>query len=92
MELVGIDIGTTSVCGVVISAETGELLKKETVNSNAFIEGEAFEKMQSPEKIMQIATGILEKFVSEKTCAIGVTGQMHGIVYVDKEGNTSLLY
>ncbi len=86
MELVGIDIGTTSVCGVVISAETGELLKKETVNSNAFIRGEAFEKLQSPEKIMQIATAILEKLVSEKTCAIGVTGQMHGIVYVDKQG------
>lgn len=87
MEIIGIDIGTTSICGVVINAENGEVLKSETVNSNAFLESDKpFEKIQSPSKIIDIATKILGNLISDNTAAIGVTGQMHGIVYTDENG------
>lgn len=87
MQIIGIDIGTTSICGVAVNAENGEILKSETINSNAFLESEKpFEKIQSPSKIIDIATKILNSLITDDTVAIGVTGQMHGIVYTDKNG------
>ena len=88
MKVIGIDIGTTSVCGVVIDVETGELLDSCTKNSDAFLDGCAeWEKIQSVEKIMSVATEILDSLIDDEVVVIGVTGQMHGIVYTDKAGN-----
>ena len=94
MQAIGIDIGTTSICGVVLDIKTGELIKSVTRDSNAFVSGSAdWEKIQSVEKITAIATDILDALISEETAVIGVTGQMHGIVYVDKDCNAvSSLY
>ncbi len=87
MKAIGIDIGTTSVCGVLIDAKSGELLASETQNSNAFLKGYAqWEKIQSVEKIVEIAKEILDKFIDDDVVVIGVTGQMHGIVYFDSLG------
>lgn len=87
MEAIGIDIGTTSICGVIIDVESGEVLRVKSQNSNAFLETENdFEKVQSVEKIIEIALGILNALITEKTAVIGVTGQMHGIVYTDSNG------
>lgn len=88
MKAIGIDIGTTSVCGVVIDVESGKVVKSCTKNSNAFLKGCAeWEKIQSVEKIMAVANEILDGFIDDDIAAIGVTGQMHGIVYTDKDGN-----
>ncbi|MBE7029898.1 MAG: hypothetical protein E7409_00560 [Ruminococcaceae bacterium] len=88
MNAVGIDIGTTSICGIVLDTGTGEIIKSVTENSNAFIDTENdWEKIQSVEKIISLAEKILEKLVNENTKVIGVTGQMHGIVYFDECGN-----
>lgn len=90
MKAIGIDIGTTSVCGVLIDAATGGVKKSVTKNSVAFIEGCAeWEKIQSVDKIMTAATEILESLIagSGDVGVIGATGQMHGIVYTDKDGN-----
>ncbi|MBQ8203683.1 MAG: hypothetical protein IJZ75_05325 [Clostridia bacterium] len=88
MQIIGIDLGTTSICGVVVDSKTGVVLKSKTVSSEAFIDSpNAFEKIQSPEKIISLATEILDGFITEETAAIGVTGQMHGIVYTDIHGN-----
>lgn len=87
MKAIGIDIGTTSVCGIVLDAQTGAVLKTCTKNSEAFIKSaNSWESIQSVEKIMSIATEILESFIDGDTVAIGVTGQMHGIVYFDANG------
>ncbi len=87
MQIIGIDIGTTSICGIAMDAERGIVLRSETVNSYAFIEeNEPFEKLQSPEKIVSLAMGILDSLICGETVAIGVTGQMHGIVYTDENG------
>lgn len=88
MKAIGIDIGTTSVCGVVVDVESGILIDSRTKNSDAFLTGCAeWEKIQSVEKIMAVATEILDGFVDDEVAVIGVTGQMHGIVYTDKSGN-----
>lgn len=87
MRLIGIDIGTSSVCAVAIEKETGDCLARETVTSDAFCDSEfPFEKIQDTEKIIAIAKGLLDKFFTPDTVSIGVTGQMHGIVYLDRDG------
>lgn len=88
MKAIGIDIGTTSVCSVLIDVEKGCIIESCTKNSNAFLEDCAeWEKIQSVEKIIDVATGILDSFIDDEVVVIGVTGQMHGIVYTDKSGN-----
>lgn len=87
MKAIGIDIGTTSVCGVLLDSETGKAVKSITKNSGAFIDTpNTWEKIQSVERIMSVADGILESLVTPDTAVIGVTGQMHGIVYTDENG------
>lgn len=89
MQAIGIDIGTTGICGVVLNGETGALVRSVTKNSEAFLQGiAAWEKIQSVEKIVSIAKGILDDLISDEVEVIGVTGQMHGIVYVDEKGRS----
>lgn len=87
MKAIGIDIGTTSVCGVVIDVESGKIIKSSTKNSCAFLTGfYEWEKIQSVEKIMSVADEILDELIDNDVKVIGVTGQMHGIVYVNSAG------
>lgn len=87
MQAIGIDIGTTGICGVVLDIKTGEMLHSITKSSEAFLRGAfAWEKIQSVEKIVTIAKEILDGLISDQTEVIGVTGQMHGILYVDENG------
>ena len=84
MQAIGIDIGTTSICGVVIDMESGELLSSVSRDSNAFIDNtEDWEKIQSVERIISVSNEILESLITDQTAVIGVTGQMHGILYID---------
>ena len=45
-----------------------------------------WEKIQSVDTIIAVATEILDGFIDDDVSVIGVTGQMHGIVYVDTYG------
>lgn len=87
MYAIGIDIGTTSICGVVLDTATGKVVKSRTEMSNAFIHTpNPWEKIQDTDKVIALAVEILESFASYPAAVIGLTGQMHGIVYVDGEG------
>ncbi|MBQ4604071.1 MAG: hypothetical protein IJB16_05655 [Clostridia bacterium] len=88
MKIIGIDIGTTSICGVVVDTENGKILKSLTKPNNSFLDSEKnFEKIQDTEIIMKTVYGILSEFECENASAIGFSGQMHGIVYTDENGN-----
>jgi sedoheptulokinase len=85
MSIIGIDIGTTSICGIAIDESNGDVIKSIEKNSNAFIDTDReWEKIQSVEKIITLAENILAELLSDDTKAIGVTGQMHGILYLDE--------
>ena len=90
MKVIGIDIGTTSICGVVLDRTDGRVECSKTVNSESFISTpNEWEKIQDVKKIISIATDILDGFIEKYAgdiAAIGLTGQMHGIVYVDADG------
>lgn len=89
MKALGLDIGTTTISAVVVGMEEREILKAYTIPNGSFIETDLpWEKIQDPDKIMQKALGLLEEILQEHQDigVIGLTGQMHGIVYLDETG------
>lgn len=88
MKVIGIDIGTTSICGISVDTDSGRVLKSETLPNDAFIKTDfEFERIQNPEKIMDKVEELLSRLEPQNASAIGFSGQMHGIVYTDKNGN-----
>lgn len=88
MNVIGLDIGTTTICGIAVDADSGKLLRSITLDNDSFINGRPFEKIQSPEIIIEKVTALAKELTDEfaPVCAIGITGQMHGIVYIDENG------
>ena len=93
MKTAGIDIGTTTISGVVLEKEENgqaKILEAKTVENGCFIEtGNEWERIQYAKEIVERAVNLLDYFLEKYPHVerIGLTGQMHGIVYVDKEGN-----
>lgn len=90
MNFIGIDIGTTTICGVLYEAESKTVRQAVTRPNNSFLPyPETWKKRQNPDVILQAVYGILDELLRENpsVTAIGFTGQMHGIVYTDNRGN-----
>lgn len=90
MYAIGLDIGTTSVCGILHSIENGEIVKSITLPNNTFIStANEWEKIQDTKKLLGILQNVADSLLAENlpVKSIGITGQMHGIVYLDKSGN-----
>ena len=88
MKTLGLDIGTTSISAVVYASAEG-VLDARTVKNDSFLTGASWERLQDPQLIYKTALASLEELLQlhPDVEAIGVTGQMHGILYVDAEGN-----
>lgn len=89
MKALGLDIGTTSISAVVMDAGTNAVLRSRTIDNPGFVDtAHAWERIQSPERIAEAAKRLLDDMLSCETdvCVIGLTGQMHGIVYLNDEG------
>ncbi len=96
MRTLGIDIGTTTISAVVADSQNGSVEKAYTVENRSFLKSNAaWEKVQDPQHILEKTRTLLEKILKEypDIKAIGLTGQMHGILYVDAQGkHVSPLY
>ncbi len=88
MKSIGIDIGTTSICGVLLDCDTGDVLNSITLANDSFIKTEnEWERIQDAAIIWQRAKSILDDLSCSDVQSIGVTGQMHGIVYLNENGD-----
>ncbi len=89
MHFIGIDIGTSSVSGVVYAAESREIESVTIPNDAGIYSVKRWERAQDPMRILEIVRKIIDDFsVRYATIrGIGITGQMHGILYVDREGD-----
>ncbi|MBQ7957241.1 MAG: hypothetical protein IJ279_04310 [Clostridia bacterium] len=90
MKAIGLDIGTTTVCAIVLDTENGKVLKSVTLPNDTFVDNtKPFEKIQDPEKILGKALCVVDELCKEydDIVSIGVTGQMHGLVYLDENGD-----
>lgn len=88
MEYIGIDIGTSSICGIAYrpSDKSCKTIVKE--NSANMVSSCQWEKIQDPERIYYIVEQIIDELrtVCTDIKGIGFSGQMHGILYVDADG------
>jgi sedoheptulokinase len=90
MITLGLDIGTTSISGLLYDLETRTVLHSVT-EEHAFVPSgrdREWERLQEPELILQQAERILNQLLSREPAAagIGLTGQMHGILYIGQQG------
>lgn len=87
MKVIGLDLGTTTVSAVVI--ENGTVLTALTLKNDSFMDtGKSWEKVQDPSCIRATALEAVDKLLQEYPDVerIGITGQMHGILYLNDEG------
>lgn len=88
MLALGIDIGTTTISAVVVE-DRKRVLCSVTENSHAALRSaNAWEVLQNAGDVVEKAEAITGRLIEKfpQIACIGVTGQMHGIVYVDGEG------
>ena len=89
MKFLGIDIGTTTISAAVMDPAANTVLTTRTVPNDSFIRTErSWEKLQDAEKICAKVFGLADELLKthQEIESIGLTGQMHGIVYVDRQG------
>lgn len=88
MKLFGLDIGTTTVSAVVV--DNSQVISTLTLKNDSFLPtDQAWEKIQNPAYIRTVALQAVETLLKKHPDVqrIGITGQMHGIVYLDDTGN-----
>ena len=82
----GLDIGTTSICAVVLD-ETGRIVFTTTRENKFHGHSSNGERTQDPDAIASLCEEIYIETVKKHSIrSIGISGQMHGILYVDKNG------
>lgn len=89
MKSIGIDIGTTTISIVVADNKEFNLEKKYTIENGSFMPTkDSWERLQDTRIILSKVKKVLEEIINSYNdiSAIGLTGQMHGIVYTDKSG------
>lgn len=89
MKSIGIDLGTTTISINVVEDSGPRVWRKLTLPNDGFLATDhPWERVQDPDRIVHRAKTALEELLAEETDigSIGLTGQMHGIVYVDEQG------
>ena len=85
---IGIDIGTTTISAVVYDIDNREQLEAYTVPHNSYVCSDIYSE-QNVSVIIDKAEKLLYHLLKTYTSiiSIGLSGQMHGIVYIDAEGH-----
>lgn len=88
MCYLGIDIGTSSICGVVYHTSSKKIRSITRENGAGIVSSNTWEKAQDAEAIVRIVRSLIDELEKDGTHVrgIGLSGQMHGVLYVDKEG------
>lgn len=89
MKLLGIDIGTSTICGVLYDTETNETTSLSKANDTWTENCAPWERAQDADRIVDIVRQLIEEsdIQGNQVAGIGFTGQMHGIVYLDRGGH-----
>ena len=91
MAVLSLDIGTTKICALVMD-EDEEAVIETRLADNAFLSPlHHWDRQQDPERIFQIVEGLVSELARKYGAfrCIGVTCQMHGILYVNAAGRAA---
>lgn len=88
MTVIALDIGTTKICAIAVDAHSGQVLEVLS-EDNAFLPSlKTWEKIQDAnamrDKAERLCNRLIEKYAP--IYGIGITGQMHGILYLNAQG------
>ena len=89
MNAMGIDIGTTTVSLLLMDEDSGAVVASDAVAHGAFIDDDCPEgRVQDPERLWAVVRERYDALVAAhgEPCCVGMTGQMHGMLYVDRRG------
>lgn len=87
MNFLGLDLGTTSIEGVIFDPHRG-VIAQESRPNDAALPCDGDEDLQDPERIVERAFSIIDVLAEYHPEAIALTGQMHGILYTNSEGRS----
>ena len=86
MKTLGIDIGTTGISAALLESKGRRILRTLSLPNSSAVKGEkSFESLQDSERIYGTVKELIGAFDGEFD-AVGVTGQMHGILYIGGSG------
>ena len=85
MRTLGIDIGTTKIAAVTVDLDTGNVQPCGSVATPTLPPSFEGEHVQDANAIISIVQRMIDESMGD-VCAIGLSGQMHGIVYLDARG------
>ena len=83
----GIDIGTTKICVLALNSKTGKPAFSASEQNNSNVSTGPVFYQQDPEKIKKTVLRLIGRAVEKtekKISGIGLTGQMHGMLFVDR--------
>ena len=89
MISLGIDIGTTSLSAIALDASDGTVLAASSIpNQSAVKTANPWERRQDPGVTFAAVSTMIDELLARyhPVIAIGLTGQMHGVLYLDKQG------
>lgn len=89
MKAIGIDIGTTTISAVVLDTGKQQVICAKTIGNDSFIKTEhEWERVQDVSVIIPKAKAVLDELLDNYSHVdgIGLTCQMHGILYLDADG------
>ncbi|MDO8684052.1 MAG: FGGY family carbohydrate kinase [Armatimonadota bacterium] len=90
--LIGLDIGTTKICAVALDASNGQLTAVEDTLNDTQLSSQPDAAEQDAQGIIDKSHGLLSRLLQrpelkgQEILAVGVTGQMHGVVIADRAG------
>ena len=88
MHFIGIDIGTSSICGIVYNTVSKDIVSIAKINNTDMLSCNVWEKVQDANAIVDIVLDLIQELRIQypDIKGIGLSGQMHGILYVNAEG------
>ena len=89
MAVLALDLGTTKICALVMDEESGAILERLYADSVFLPAANYWDRRQDPQQIFNIVRELVSQLIKKYQTfrCIGLTNQMHGILYIDSSGN-----
>ena len=88
MAVLSLDIGTTKICALVMDESDGRILESRSEDNVFIAPVNAWDRQQEPDRIHETVGRLISELTGKykSILCIGISCQMHGILYVDESG------
>lgn len=88
MTVIALDIGTTKICAIAVDAPSGRVLEVLSQNNTFLPAPKPWERIQDVSAICTLIQSFCDALIPKYSpiLCIGITGQMHGILYLNSKG------